>query len=211
MNLEKLLELKMGRKIRWNSRFGNNVKFNNEADYHSLDYETYENKKEYEHDTVTVLFKYKEGDFLRVTIENNIYPHSMGHKLAVLSDFYKVFNEEFEKPTFFFMTTDNVYDPKEAILNLQWSFYDKEGDIEKFKSISTIDGKEVSNFIVMDDPSICVDNHYLYPDTRDYIAKSFELPLDLLPLVDDNVEDYLKYKGISLNTHVNVKKLERRN
>lgn len=75
--------------------------------------------------------KFCKEAFLRIGIGSFCsHNNSVGEKLVALSNFYEVLSEQYGEPTVFYTTKDD----DEATLSLQWSFVNKEEDIQKFMS-----------------------------------------------------------------------------
>lgn len=127
-------------------------------------------------------FEFSKDEFLRVGVRSNYYGSSLGEKLAALSDFYQVLSEEYGMPTVFYTTKND-----DDLLNIQWSFIDKEDAIEKFKNNTYFSDTKINNLIVFD-------------PKMEKISKEAGLPFELLYLVDEDIENYVKHKkGIDVN------------
>lgn len=136
-------------------------------------------------------YKFCKEGFLRIQI-GSFYPHnnSVGEKLAALSNFYEVLSEQYGEPTVFYTTKDD----EEGTLSLHWSFVNKEEDIQKFRNGSYFDDAEVDELIVIGEPRIQTSSYQLRDTTRKLIAKQIGVPFELISLVDENIEDFVKYK-----------------
>lgn len=136
-------------------------------------------------------YKFCKEGFLRIQI-GSFYPHnnSVGEKLAALSNFYEVLSEQYGEPTVFYTTKDD----EEGTLSLHWSFVNKEEDIQKFRNGSYFDDAEVDDLIVIGEPRIQTSSYQLRDTTRKLIAKQIGVPFELISLVDENIEDFVKYK-----------------
>lgn len=136
-------------------------------------------------------YKFCKEGFLRIQI-GSFYPHnnSVGEKLAALSNFYEVLSEQYGEPTVFYTTKDD----EEGTLSLHWSFVNKEEDIQKFRNGSYFDDAEVDELIVIGEPRIQTSSYQLRDTTRKLIAKQIGVPFELISLVDENTEDFVKYK-----------------
>lgn len=99
---------------------------------------------------------------------------SLGEQLAALSDFFDIFYEDYGYPTFFFTKKDD----DNGYIYLQWSFKNRDNDIEAIKEDPSID-----TLIIMNEKNI-----------NPVLTKRMELPSELVNIVDANIEDYLKYK-----------------
>ncbi len=136
-------------------------------------------------------YKFCKEGFLRIQI-GSFYPHnnSVGEKLAALSSFYEVLSEQYGEPTVFYTTKDD----EEGTLSLHWSFVNKEEDIQKFKNGSYFDDAEVDELIMIGEPRTQTSSYQLRDTTRKLIAKQIGVPFELISLVDENIEDFVKYK-----------------
>lgn len=136
-------------------------------------------------DGLSFYYKFCKEGFLRIGIgsfcsRNN----SVGEKLAALSNFYEVLSEEYGEPTVFYTTKDD----DERTLSLQWSFVNKEEDIQNFNDA------EIDELIVFGKPRTQMNGYQLSDSTRKLIAKQIGVPFELISLVDENIEDFVKYK-----------------
>ncbi len=136
-------------------------------------------------------YKFCKEGFLRIGI-GSFYPHnnSMGEKLAALSSFYEVLSEQYGDPTVFYTTKDD----DEKTLSLQWSFANKEEDIQSLRNGSYFDDAEIEELIVFGEPRTQMNGYQLSDATRKLIAKQIGVPFELISLVDENIEDFVKYK-----------------
>lgn len=158
--------------------------------YHSLPYKAYNRYADYKKDEVAFSYKFCENEFLRITVGDSIYNRTTGHKLAVLSDFYEVLSEVYGIPTLFY----TIKDDDEKSLNLQWSFCQKEEDIESFKNGTMFDDGEIDELIIIDEPKEKSSVYQLSEATRQMISRQVGVPFELIYLVDENIEEFLKYK-----------------
>ncbi len=150
------------------------------------------------HSTIDFLFerglpfhyKFCKDGFLRIGVGSYYHNTSVGEKLAALSEFYEVLSEEFGEPTVFYTTK---YDD-EGLLSIQWSFINKEEDIQKFKEGTYFYDAEIDELIIFDESKQKNDYYQLSDTTKKYISKQVGVPFELLPLVDENIEDFVKFK-----------------
>lgn len=131
-------------------------------------------------------FKYSKNEFLRISVGSNHFGSSLGEKLAALSDFYEILSEEYGEPTLFYTTKED----EEGLLTLQWSFINKEEEIEKFKNGKYFDDAEVDKLIIFGEKGDTEKNN-LSDKTKQIISKRVGLPFELIYLVDD---DFAKHK-----------------
>lgn len=136
-------------------------------------------------------YKFCKEGFLRVQV-GSCYRHnnSVGERLAALSDFYGVLNEEYGSPTVFYTTKDD----DEGLLSLHWSFVNKEEDVEKFKNGTFFEDAEIDTLVVIGEPRVQTEGYQLSDTTRELISRKVGLPIELINLVDENIEDFVKYK-----------------
>ena len=135
-------------------------------------------------------YKYCKNGFLRIQVGSSIkHSTSIGEKLGALSDFYKVLSEEFGEPTVFYTTKND----KEGLLSLHWSFVNKEEDIQKFREGTYFDDAETDKLIIIGDSR--KEEYNLNAKMRKLISKGIGLPFELLPLVNENIEDFVKYSA----------------
>ena len=137
----------------------------------------------------------KEG-FLRISVGSNVIKNTTaGEKLAALSDFYRALDETYGNPTVFYTTKKD----DEALFSLQWSFVNKEEEIAKFKNDTYFDDASIDKLIIIDEKPNESLGYNLKDETKQIISQQVGLPFELLPLIDENIEDYLMYtKGEKL-------------
>lgn len=148
-------------------------------------------------------YKFCNEGFLRIEV-GSFYPYknSMGEKLAALSDFYEVLSEMYGEPTVFYTIQDDV----EGCVSLHWSFVNKEEDIEKFKNGTFFDDGETDELIVIGEEKPSNNSYRLNDTTKRFISKEIGLPFELIHLVDENIEDFVKYKtGKEISVPVGAK------
>ena len=155
--------------------------------YHCLPFNAYANYEEYKNDELSFTYKFCEGGFLRISVENVISKKSIGHKLVVLSDLFIALSELYGEPTVFY----TIKDDEDESINLHWSFIQKAEDIKDFKEGTMFDDAETDELIIFgEQPSI----NELSDKTKTYISNQIGLPIELIYLLDANVEDFIKYK-----------------
>lgn len=137
--------------------------------------------------SVPFYLKFNKNGFLRIQI-GSLYPYNTtdGEKLAILSDFYKVLKEEYGEPTLFYTTKND----KENTFSLHWSFIDKDKDIEKFKNDTFFDDVSIDKLIIIGENT----DKDIKDSTKNFLSNEIGLPYELLKLVNNNIEDYIKYK-----------------
>ena len=180
--------LELGKKLK--KEFGNKIEFETSAwsglvsgKYFSRNGRTYSYGE-----GLDFYYKYCKDGFLRIQIGSYYrYNHSFGEKLAALSDFYEVLSEEFGEPTAFYTTKDD----EEGMLSFHWSFVDKEEDIKKFKAGTFFDDAETDSLIIIGEEK---EQANMKDQTRHFITRKIGLPFELLPLVDEHIEDFVRYK-----------------
>ena len=152
---------------------------------------------------INFYYKYCKNGFLRIQIGGSIHHNaSVGERLAALSDFYEALSEEFGEPTVFYTTKDD----DEGLLSMHWSFINKEEDIQKFKEGSYFDDVETDELIIMGESKQTTEGYQLNDLTKKMISRQIGLPFELLPLVDENIEDFIKFNtGKELSTLAEIK------
>lgn len=135
-------------------------------------------------------FKFSENEFLRIGVGSNYSDSSLGEKIAALSDFYEILSEEYGNPTVFYTTKDD----DEGLLTLQWSFINKEEEIEKFKSGTYFDDAEIDTLIIFGEKKNNVEGYSLSDKTKEIISRQVGLPFELLYLADEDIENFVKHK-----------------
>lgn len=149
----------------------------------------YQNIKNYEMDKINFDYKYCEKGFLRISISKRIYETTLGHKLAVLSDFYMVLIKYFGEPTLLY----TIKNDDEESINMQWSFAQREEDIKDFQNNKAFDDAEIESLIIFDKNKT---------EEEILIQCELELPIELASLVRENLSDYIYYKnGRMLNAY----------
>lgn len=136
-------------------------------------------------------FKFCKEGFLRIGV-GSFYSHvnTIGEKLAALSCFYEILREQFGEPTVFY----TIKDDDEGNLTLQWSFTNKEEEIQAFKSDTYFDDAKIDRLIVIGEAEAQIDECKLSDATKYLISKQIGLPLAMAPLVDENINEFTKYK-----------------
>ena len=155
-----------------------------DGDYHIFPYSMYSSYEEYRHNQLHLHYLFCRGEFLRIGVENCYFQASVGHKLAALSGLYEALRDEFGEPTVFYTLKDD----KEEGLHFQWAFKNKEETIEEFMHGFPFDDDEVNQAITIGEETA------LNEETRNLFSRQMGLPFELLPLINENIEDYMKYK-----------------
>lgn len=158
--------------------------------FHSFRLNDYKTYRDYEKEQLGFDYKFCEDGFLRVTIDEMIHSRSLGHKLAALSDIYVVLKKIYGEPTVFYTTKND--DTKG--ISMQWSFVQREEDIKAFKENTVFDDDEIDTLVVFNEPQEKTSTYTLNDKTKQIIVHQVGLPFELLPLVDENIEDYVYYK-----------------
>lgn len=128
-------------------------------------------------------FKYCEDGFLRFEVGSfSSDDKSTGEKLAALSDFYAVLRSYFGEASVFY----TIKDDEEECLSLQWVFKDQKSEIQKFQDGSYFDDGEIDQLILIGQ----TDGETI----KSSVASKMGLPFELLRLVDENMEDFVKFK-----------------
>jgi len=158
--------------------------------YHCLPYSAYESYNDYLKDELSFSYKFCENGFLRISIGDLIYKNSVGHKLAALSDFYETLSEIYGMPTLFY----TIRDDDENTLNMQWSFSRVEEYIQEFRNGTAFDDAEIDELIVFGETKVQNNSHRLNDTTRMLISRQIGLPFEMIYLIDEHIEDFIKYK-----------------
>ena len=135
-------------------------------------------------------FKFAENGFLRIGVGSHSRDNSLGEKLAALSDFYEVLSKEYGDPTVFYTTKED----DEGLLTLQWSFINKEEEISKFQNGTYFDDAEIDTLIIFGQKKNNVEGFSLSDTTKRIISRRVGLPFELLDLVDEDIENFVKHK-----------------
>ena len=135
-------------------------------------------------------FKFSKNEFLRISVGSNYAGSEFGEKMAALSDFYEVLSEEYGKPILFYTTKDDA----ERLLTLHWSFINKENEIKKFKNGNYFDDAEIDTLIIFDESKDKIEEYSLSDTTKEIISRRVGLPFELLDLVDEDLENFVKHK-----------------
>lgn len=136
-------------------------------------------------------FKFSKNEFLRITVSSNEGGSSLGERMAALSDFYVALSEEYGEPTFFY----TIKDDDEKSLTLQWSFVNKEDEIESLKNGTYFDDAETDTLIVLGEKKENSFGSDLNDKTKRIISKQLELPFELISLVDSDIENFIMHKN----------------
>ena len=144
-------------------------------------------------------FKFSEKEFLRITVSSNEHGSSLGERMAALSDFYAALSEEYGEPTFFY----TIKDDDEKSLTLQWSFVNKEDEIENFKNGTYFVDAETNTLIVFGEKKENTFGSDLNDKTKRIISKQLELPFELISLVDSDIENFIMHKNGKVMTMSN--------
>ena len=148
-------------------------------------------------------YKFNKEAFLRISVGKCLDRETtMGEKLAALSDFYEAIRVVYGEPTVFYTIKD---DDEEAV-TFEWLFKEKEAEIKKFKEGTRFDDGKTDTLIIFGE-EVKTKGYTLNPETKKLISNQIGLPFEMLSILDENVEDFIKYKkGIK----VKVRKKERK-
>ena len=135
-------------------------------------------------------FKFSENEFLRIGVGSNYRGSSIGEKMAALSDFYSILSKEYGDPTVFYTIKG---DDKE-FLTLQWAFINKEEDIVKFQNGTYFDDAEIDKLIVTGKNKENIESYSFNDTTRNFISRQVGLPFELIYLIDEDIENFVKHK-----------------
>ena len=135
-------------------------------------------------------FKFSKNEFLRIGVGSNYRGSSIGEKMAALSDFYSILSKEYGDPTVFYTIKG---DDKE-FLTLQWAFINKEEDIVKFQNGTYFDDAEIDKLIVIGKNKENIESYSFNDTTRNFISRQVGLPFELIYLIDEDIENFVKHK-----------------
>ena len=135
-------------------------------------------------------FKFSENEFLRIGVGSNYRGSSIGEKMAALSDFYSILSKEYGDPTVFYTIKG---DDKE-FLTLQWAFINKEEEIVKFQNGTYFDDAEIDKLIVIGKNKEDIESYSFNDTTRNFISRQVGLPFELIYLIDEDIENFVKHK-----------------
>ena len=135
-------------------------------------------------------FKFSENEFLRIGVGSNYRGSSIGEKMAALSDFYSILSKEYGDPTVFYTIKG---DDKE-FLTLQWAFINKEEEIVKFQNGTYFDDAEIDKLIVIGKNKENIESYSFNDTTRNFITRQVGLPFELIYLIDEDIENFVKHK-----------------
>ena len=139
---------------------------------------------------ISFYFKFSENEFLRIGVGSNYRGSSIGEKMAALSDFYSILSKEYGDPTVFYTIKG---DDKE-FLTLQWAFINKEEEIVKFQNGTYFDDDEIDKLIVIGKNKENIESYSFNDTTRNFISRQVGLPFELIYLIDEDIENFVKHK-----------------
>ena len=139
---------------------------------------------------ISFYFKFSENEFLRIGVGSNYRGSSIGEKMAALSDFYSILSKEYGDPTVFYTIKG---DDKE-FLTLQWAFINKEEEIVKFQNGTYFDDAEIDKLIVIGKNKENIESYSFNDTTRNFISRQVGLPFELIYLIDEDIENFVKHK-----------------
>lgn len=160
-------------------------------------------------------FRFNEKSFLRISVGNySIYDYTnhsatFGEKLAALSDFYEALKNVYGDPDVFYTKRN---DPK-GLLTFEWFFIKKEETIKRLKEITDInwigrnyysvrsiskwenrfDEEQFATIIFLREEEK-TKGYNLSPVTKKLIGDEIGLPFEMINLLNENIEDFIKYK-----------------
>ena len=171
-NTDDCLELSNILKEKFNDKieiYGTTTELALRGKYQSLSYNSkiYPNYNDYIKSRVLFSYEYNKDGYLKLKIYDGLYKHTLGHKLAVLSDFYEVIKDILGMPKLFYITNE---DDSES-LYLEWIFNNI--DI-------SINNPNLSKIILL--------------KKTDKTSNILGLPIELLDIIYENKTEYLYYK-----------------
>lgn len=153
-----------------------------EGKYHMYPYGIYNSYTEYKKDALDFYIKYNQEHFLRIQIADSVYRHSIGQKLVALSEIYPVLKSLVGDATLYYTTKDNL----EQTLSLHWSFSDKLEETAKYQNDTAFDDASIEELIIFDDEE--------NEDIKNWFENTIGLPIQLLPIIISNLDDFLTHK-----------------
>lgn len=144
--------------------------------YHAIDLNHYEKHRDYLKDAIPFRIKYHKNGFLQLTLSNND-KLSNGFKLAVLSGFCEVLEEYIGKPSLFYIykNANNLY------YNMEWVNNNIDNVLDSIRKSCSLENFTIEELII-------------FKNTDDEIFKAFHLPKEMLPLIEDNFDDFKNVK-----------------
>ena len=143
---------------------------------YSGDYQTIRNGMQF-------FAKYCKDGFLRIEVGRSFSREvTVGEKLAALSDICTVLEKDYGTPDVFYTTKDD----DDQRLSLQWSYKDRELTHELMEYDEYFDDGNIDKLIFID---------HTKPIVHDELSREIGLPVELYPLVKDNIEDFVSHKA----------------
>lgn len=130
---------------------------------------------------ITFYIKYNKEEFLRLQVCTSYLNESRGKKLVVLNELYKSLSKKVGIPIIFYI----VKDSNGEVLTLEWAF--KEEITKSFTNASRFDEIEFEKLIFINQTIDKLD------DLVTTYSKYTSLPPELTQLIEENMEEYLKY------------------
>lgn len=161
----------------FNSKLGSKIGFFNDKTpgiingLYISSYRLNNNKQDLSKYFIPIQIKFSELEFIGISIGNNKHGLSLGERLAALSDIYEEIYRIFGHPTVFYETKME----NEEVLNLDWIFIKETKNLIMFDNFENISG-------TLNDRVIRT------------IEKNTGLPYELFPLVNHDLDNYLKHK-----------------
>lgn len=162
------------------------------ATYNPIEYSKYNSHNDYKNDEIQFSFFEKQNDLFKILVSSKNVNSKYGYKLAVLSDLYKIVKKELGDATIYF---DSYND--EECLGLIWT-NEKERCLELLKMPDAL-----TETIIDLEEKVEYD---LNDDTINYITSQIGLPLHLLNLLDENIDDFMAYKNGETETIIKTNK-----
>lgn len=188
IELARILKKKMGNKIEFYGSIYQNVISGKYYEYHGQPHSNLDYLFE---KVLSFYYKFNKDGFLRIEVGDTPPCHySLGRKLAALSEFYEVLHELFGVPTVFYTTKND----DEGKISLQWSFINKEEEIKEFKNGTYFDDAEIDKLIVIGESTEPDERPKTNDNTKNSLASIIGLPLELINLDEEDIEEYVEYK-----------------
>lgn len=172
-----------------NEEVGKKMEFTNsiyqgilECSYHFYPYDIYNTYSEFKNDSINFFIKYNQKDFLRLQIFDSLYRHTIGEKLAILSEIYPILTNLVGNATLYYTIKNDL----SQTITLHWAFTNKEEEVAKYQSDKAFDDEQLSE-----------ENKYWFENT-------IHLPIELLPIVIKNLNDFIAYKSDLSEEDINI-------
>lgn len=177
----KLSKEKIGKKMEFTSSIYQGIL---EGKYHFYPSDIYNTYSEYIKDALDFCIKYNQEHFLRLQIYDSLYRHTIGEKLAILSEIYPILTNLVGNATLYYTIKNDL----SQTITLHWAFTNKEEEVAKYQSDKAFDDKHIDELIIMN-------NEQASEENKDWFENTIHLPIELLPIVIKNLNDFIAYRS----------------